>query len=63
MFITPCLSIVRKEADDAESLPPTVDFDLPPKQPGFHRESTVTFDPETGRRPLQLLSVNIHSDK
>ena len=40
---------VRRDLEDAESLAPTVDFEMPPKQPGMQRESTVTFDPDTGR--------------
>ena len=37
----------RRDIDDID-MPPTVDFDLPPKPLGLHRESTVTFDPDTG---------------
>lgn len=40
---------LRRDIEDAESLAPTVDFEMPPKQPGMQRESTVTFDPDTGK--------------
>ena len=39
--------VFRRDIDDID-MPPTVDFDLPPKPLGLHRESTVTFDPDTG---------------